>query len=318
LILRPHEKLELDFSKLMQINYAVACNSGTAALQLAMEALQLPPGSEVIVPEFTMIACARAVSMAGLTPVFADCNELLLIDDKTAANAYSPKVRAIMPVHIYGRQCNMNSLHEFAKRRELAVIEDMSEIHGIKPHPDSVAACWSFYRNKIVCGEEGGLAGFKYEEHAKLARSLRCQGFTAEHDFLHVARGINARLSDTHASLILTSLDNLQHNLAVRRQLESLYDEYVPKKMHMPKRKVCWVYDVRLGANQHINGVVQRINKAGYAARHGFKPMSMQPEYSGVYSHLQAYAASRNVMYLPVMPGMPEESVAEIASLVYA
>ncbi len=124
----------------------VACNSGTAALHLALEAFKLPPGSEVLVPDFTFIACARAVTMAGLKPVFVDCDERLLMDlDNGALVEHNQE--AIMVVHVYGRKFDVDELHQFYDPEPAPppkIIEDLAEAHGVKPHPRSDAACWSF------------------------------------------------------------------------------------------------------------------------------------------------------------------------------
>jgi perosamine synthetase len=203
----------------------------------------------------------------------------------------------------------MPAITELALRRRWAVVEDMSELHGLLPYSDTEAACWSFYQNKIVHGEEGGIVTFNNPEYARLARMLRCQGFTEEHDFLHIPRGHNYRLSNANASLILASFTDMERNLTERRRVEQLYEDRIPDEWKMPSRDACWVYDMRLRGIPNVGEVVHRLNYQGIAARHSFKPMSMQPEYLGDYQHLNAYRLSTEVLYLPITPEMTQEQV---------
>src|SRR5262245_38100583 len=244
----PHERLEMEWARWNNLeDTVVACSSGTAALHLALETLRLPPGSGVIVPDYTMIACARAVVLAGLTPLFVDVKPDLTIDPVSIMEAVDCNqwVRAVMPVHLYGRRCDMKEIHAVAQQYKLHVIEDLAEAHGVRPHPLSYAACWSFYKNKIVHGDEGGAVWFG-GEGTILARSLRCLGFTDAHDFSHIPRGHNYRLSDTHAHLILDCIPRANNDLQFRRRVESWYNTYCPAECRMPPRDVVWVYDLRI------------------------------------------------------------------------
>lgn len=313
--MQPYEELEVKFQE-MYGGYAVACSSGTAALHLAVEALQLFPRRQLIVPEFTMIACPRAVSMAGLDPVFVDCEEDMLCDARSIASKITEWTQAIMAVHIYGRRCNMEAIHQLARHyRQIPIIEDMAEVHGLAPHPSTAAACWSFYKNKIINGEEGGLVLFKDEEHANRARELRSQGFTEDHDFTHVPRAHNYRLSNVHARLVLDSLGNLEENLRKRWQVITWYEAHIPSYFKIGyERQSPWVYDIRkLSAHQ-----LRLVQDMGYAARPAFKPCSSQLEYFGHYHHLRAYRLSKEVMYLPVHPDMTEDDVLTISETLQA
>ncbi len=328
-VLEDYEQLELEFGQWEGCGWSntVACASGTAALHLALEALQLPLGSKVLVPDYTMIACARAVTMAGLEPVFVDCGEDLLIDPDQLEKHYNLGVRAIMPVHIYGRRCNMERIMLFAKTYSLAVIEDLAEAHGILPHPESDAACWSFYSNKIIAGEEGGMIAFHPDKHlrAVLAKQLRCLGFTNDHNFLHIPRGINARMSNAHARLALGSLRQFEENHSKRAAVSHWYDALLPSEFRSTPRHTNWFYDIRLpgavvshwydslilselrSTPRHANwfydirlpgmDVPKVLNNMKMMsvpvccnARLGFRPMTEQPEYKPkttveVYTH---------------------------------
>lgn len=325
--MQPFEQLEQEWARFNDLNPKgmVACSSGTAALHLALEAMQLPPGSEVLVPDFTMIACPRAVTLAGLTPVFVDCDERLCVDVSLMAEAQDGDcVEAMMFVHIYGRRCNMSGIVRSRMKKELRIVEDLAEAHGVRPHACTDAACWSFYKNKIVAGEEGGAVWFRDPEHAALARQLRSLGFTDAHDFWHVPRGHNYRMSNAHAELVLSnfwdeelgdiSKPAMEYITRTRREIEGWYDKYCPDEWRMPKRDAVWVYDLRLKglAYGKLDEVVKACRDAGIEARHGFKPCHEQREYAGCRAvgperQWKVCAAAREVMYLPVLPGRTTE-----------
>ncbi len=167
-----YQLLESEFGRWVGVENVVACSSGTAALHLALESLQLQAGSEVILGDFNMIACARAVTLAGLKPVFVDCCDDLTMDPdlvRSRCEVDGGKAEAILATHIYGRRCDMKEIHSVARDYDLFVVEDLAEAHGVHPHVDTDASCWSFYRNKIVAGEEGGAVAFKCPEVAELA-----------------------------------------------------------------------------------------------------------------------------------------------------
>lgn len=358
--MQPFEQLESEWAKFNDLDPAgmVACSSGTAALHLALEALQLPLGSEVLVPDFSMIACPRAVTLAGLTPVFVDCDDTLNMDLSCYRRALLPdNVRATMLVHVYGRRVSWMNVFNGAGCRADEIdkqphflIEDLAEAHGVRPHPHTDAACWSFYKNKIVAGEEGGTVYFRDPKHAALARQLRSLGFTDAHDFWHVPRGHNYRMSNLHAEAILGESDtpwfmNSLHryhdltatilhrdilrlgNASLRREIEGWYDKHCPNEWRMPPRDAVWVYDLRIprrdswnpDAYKRQDRVVRALNDAGIAARHSFKPCHLQEEYKGcrfVFSGgpgIGSLEGSVEVMYLPVLPGRTTEEDCRLA-----
>lgn len=303
----------------------VVCSSGTAALVLALEAMQLPLGSRVLTPDYAMIACPRAVTVAGLVPEFVDCKSDLTLD---VAGCYSRlpgeaqhnhRISAVMPVHVYGRSCDMSAIADLAGKYDLRVIEDLAEAHGLPPHPNTDAACWSFYRNKIVAGEEGGAVAFKDRKHAHRARMLRSLGFTADHDYTHIPRGHNYRLANCLAELILTSLVRVKENVARRWNQYDLWDSACPVEWMMPLPEQPWVYSLRIpGLSSEVqDAAVRALRKRGIEARHGFKPCRLQTEYGWVTDirnpkyaqrtgqnvegeEWESDRASREVIYMPV------------------
>ncbi len=324
--MQAYEQLEIQWAEFNGLDPAgmVCCSSGSAALHLSLEAFRLPHGSEVLVPDYTMIACPRAVVLAGLTPVFVDCGDDLLMGCTDEARCR--KSEAMMAVHVYGRRCDMDRLVHESEPRGLMIVEDLAEAHGVRPHSQTNAACWSFMRNKIVAGEEGGAVWFRDPAHAALARQLRCLGFTDAHDYDHVPRGHNYRMSNLHAGWILEGANDYGNNpnaldryhdwgrhgrmkgtTTVRREIEAWYDAACPPEWRQPERQAVWVYDVRVPGwtRAKVLAAVRALRAAGVEARPGFLPMSAQKEFAGCrrVGGGNADRAADEVLYLPVQPG---------------
>lgn len=327
----------------------VACSSGTAALHLAFESFRLPPGAEVIVPDFAMIACARAVSLAGLVPVFADIGSDLNLDPSKIAQCVTRRTRAVLIVHTYGRRANVEEIGRAMTYRMmdlygggggsgLFIVEDLAEAHGVTPDPRTDAACWSFYRNKIVAGEEGGAIAYREgnKDLTEIARSLRSLGFTEAHDFVHRPRGCNYRMANALASLILPAIEEMDANVVRRRRMEFLYNVGCPDAWKLPAREAPWVYDLRIPGlgGEDQDKIVQTLNAVGIAARHGFKPLRNQQEYRNrpretgprprnrtmwdkkpeERGEWESDRAAREVIYLPLLPG----STGDVPDIVFA
>lgn len=320
--LEPYRKLELEFGRWTGMPHMAVCSSGTAALHLALEALHLRPGARVIVPSYAMIACARAVTLAGLEPVFVDCRrDDLTIYPEHLADVLEADlgVQAIMAVHVYGRSCGMPAIVDLAMKHGCFLIEDLAEAHGLPPHPNTHAACWSFYRNKVIAGEEGGAVAFKEPPLRALACQLRNVGFTEAHDYAHVPRGHNYRLANLLAEPIRVSLRGYATNLQDRRRIEANYDHDCPREWRQSPRVVPWVYDLRIpGMRKDVQRtIVERLRRIGVEARYGFQSLEDQEEYRRKdwprdewhAECPESRSASREVIYLPLTPDMTSERI---------
>jgi len=322
-------KLEEEYCKFVGTSGCVTTNTGTSALHLALEGLNLEPGDEIIVPEFTMVASAWSVVYAGLKPVFVDCDDELLVDTNKIVNKITSRTKAIMVTHVYGRVCDMSSIMNIANKYGLRVIEDACEAQGAFYGGGEGAAtipnkmvgsydigCFSFYRNKIIYAEEGGAITTDDKELLKKCADLKSMSFGENHDYLHGKIGFNYRMTDGQATKALESLKNVEKNNKKRKQIERWYNNFIPDNIKMPDtRKVVWVYDIKI-PDVRKDDLVKFLNNRNIAARHSFKPMSMQPTFNYNYKHLNAYKMSRKVCYLPVFPDLREADVADICKLV--
>lgn len=311
------EKLEENLKKRLGYNHFVACSSGTAALHLALEALALPPASKVIVPDYTMIACARAVVLAGHVPVFVDCDDNLQLSPHwlEVAVRRTRNVQAIMAVHIYGKSCNMDAIAKVAKDNDLRLIEDLAEAHLLHKHQDTDIGCYSFYHNKLIAGEEGGGLGTENEGYAYRCRQLRCLGFKYSDGvptYDHAPRGHNYRLSNAHAEIINKKLEG--DYLAQRIKLmSSQWQEYAsvfePTNLAIYHTvNSFWVYPLNIKGmdrNTQIELVKVLNSKHNIAARCGFQPMTKQEEFihAEYCGNGNSWHFSRQVIYLPLDAG---------------
>ncbi len=294
-------KFEDAWSGYNRMKYGVACNSGTNALYLALLALGIGKGDEVIVPEFTMVATAWAVTYTGATPVFIDCDDTLNIDPELIEQAISYKTKAIIPVHVYGRKCDMTMINKIAQDYNLFVVEDMAEGHGIIPSGD--IACYSFYGNKILTTGEGGMCLTNNKAWADEMRSYANMYFDKERSMLHPKVGHNFRMTNMQAAIGYGQVLRIDEILEKRKQIEKWFDKYIPKEHKMPKRDVLWMYDFKGNFHKKTDNM-----------RYGFKPMSQQPMYLQKYEQLNAYTWSNLIMYFMVWTDMTEGDVINLCN----
>jgi perosamine synthetase len=302
------KKLEEEYADFSGYKYAVAVNSGTSALHLSLVALGIGAGDEVVVPDFSMAAAAFAVSYTGAKPVFVDCGDDLNIDVTKIEEKITKKTKAILPVHIYGRICDMKAINKLAKKYNLYVVEDACEVHGAKTGP-ATTTCFSFYKNKIVHAEEGGIICTNDKYLAFSLNQLKNMAFDEGHTYFHTRIGYNYRMSDAQATLALESLHKVKKNLIKRKKIESWYNKYIPEACQLPEREVVWVYDI---LHTNPRAVIESVP----GARHFFKPMTSMPMYEKKGVSPWAYLYSAMGCYLPVNPEMTEEDVKNISKYV--
>lgn len=236
--------------------YGVAVANGSTALDLAVKALRLPEGSEVIMPAFTIISCAAAIIRAGLVPVLVDAESRTWNMDVGKIEAsITPKTKAIMVVHIYGLPTDMRPLMELAARRGLRIIEDAAEMHG--------QTCWgkacgsfgdvsvfSFYPNKHVTTGEGGMVLTDEHDLAESCRSLRNLSHSPGRRFVHEELGFNYRLTNLQAAVGIAQLERLDASVARKRRMGHFYNTHFShmEELELPPSEtdyadnIYWVY----------------------------------------------------------------------------
>jgi perosamine synthetase len=302
----PHvRRFEEEFAKYNGTAYGVACASGTAALTIALRALGIGPGDEVIVPEFTMVATAWAVTYVGATPVFVDCADDLNIDVTLIEAKITPRTKAVIPVHVYGRRCDMDAIMRLAFEYNLRVVEDCAEAHGIRPVGD--IACFSFYANKIITAGEGGACVTDDARLAAQMAHLRGMAISDDHGFLHSKLAYNFRMTGLQAGVALAQLEKIDEILALRDAIEKRYDaglRDIGALTPLPPRDVLWMYDVRAERRTELR---EFLSREGIETRLFFKPMSRQPLYFNPdWALLNASRFAADGLCLPTYAGLAE------------
>ena len=288
-----YKELEKEYAKFVGSRYSIACNSGTSALHLALKAIGIGKGDEVIVPEFSMIACAFTVSYTGAKPVFVDCGDDLNIDCSLIEKKINKRTKAIMPVHVYGRLCDMKEIMRIAKKHHLKVIEDACEAQGAVYNSKADITCYSFYENKIIHAEEGGICTTDNKVYRDRMSYLKNMCFGKEHDYLHKEIGFNYRMPNSQARLALESLKNYPEEKKRRQGLVDKYDKLFGIET---KKDANWVYTINCGKNIKFS----KKYLENYEVREFFKPMSQQPPYLGNYKKLKAYKLSKQGLYIKI------------------
>lgn len=307
-------RFEAEFAEWNGQAHGVACSSGTAALTLALRALGIGPGDEVLVPEFTYVASAWAVTYTGATPVFVDCRDDLTMDPALAEAAVTPRTKAIMPVHVHGRRCEMDAIMDIAFQYNLRVVEDTAEAHGVRPVGD--VACFSLYANKIVSSGEGGICLTDDPRLAAQMAHLRGMAAGKSHDFVHKKLAYNFRMTNLQAGVALAQVERFDEILELRAQIEKRYDERLdfPGITRLPSRDVLWMYDLLADDREELRA---HLASAGIETRVFFPPMSRQPMYHrDSWEELNAARFASSGLCLPTHTGLEEADQDYIASRV--
>ncbi|GAA0564848.1 DegT/DnrJ/EryC1/StrS family aminotransferase [Actinomadura livida] len=319
---------EDEFAGLVAGRYCVAVSSGTAALHLALLALGVGPGDEVIVPSFTFAATANAVRLVGATPVFADIEaDSFCLDPDAAAAAVGPRTAAIMPVHLYGHPAAVDRLVPLAERHGLAVVEDAAQahaaaLHGIPAGALGTAGCFSFYPTKNMHALEGGMVTTADAGTARTLRLLRNQGM--EQRYANEIVGVNARMTDVAAAVGREQLKRLADWTERRRANAAFLDAKitgaVPPPVAAGARHVYHQYTVRVrgrdGARRHLDE--RRVGSAVYypAPVHRLAPFLRDGRPDPRWDLPETDRAAAEVLSLPVHPALTGEELIRVADAV--
>lgn len=224
---------EQSFARYCGAAHGVACCNGTTAIHLALEALGIGFGDEVIVPDYTLIADSNMVILAGAKPVFVDVDrDTWCIDPDAVEKAITPRTKAIVAVHMYGHPCDMDRLLDIARRHGLLVVEDAAQAHGTeykgrKAGGIGEAACFSFYATKTLTTGEGGLVLTNDPDVAERMRAIRSHGFEGEgRTYVHRVMGFNYRLTNLQAAIGLAQTERIDEKVARKRDIAARYREH--------------------------------------------------------------------------------------------
>ncbi len=293
--------------------HPVAVTSGTSALFLALAALGIGPGDEVIVPDLTFIATANAIRLAGATPVLADIDaRTLTLDPAAFEAAITPRTRAVIPVHVSGRAADMAAILSIATAHGIAVLEDAAEafasaIDGAYLGTIGAAGCLSFSPNKTITMGQGGVVVTSDASLERRLRELKDQGRPTRGtggDDLHPALGYNFKLTNLQAAVGLAQLTALEERLARQRDIYLRYTEGLAgvDGIVLPgfqiERGECPLWTDALVERR--DALVRYLEKAGIGCRRFWHPLHTQPPYrTNGGSFPNATAASKRALWLP-------------------
>ncbi len=315
------------------VKHAVVVSSGTAALQLAVQAAGVGAGDEVLVSASTNIATALAAVHNGALPVPVDSEPRTGNIDVALVDALcTPRTRAIIPVHLFGHPVDMDALLPVARKRGLVVIEDCAESHGATVRGRMTGSfgdmgCFSFYANKIVTTGEGGAVVTDDDALAERLRLLRNLGF-AQPRFVHAVLGHNFRMTGMQAALGTRQLGRLDEIVAAKRRMADRYRAALAAVPHLVlpveeswARHVYWMFAlmVREGCPASRDEVMERLRSDGVETRTFFCPMSAQPCLQALPGFRSAPCPVADAMwergfYLPSSPTLTDQQIAVVAT----
>lgn len=316
---------EEEFARFCGVKHAIATNNGTTALHLALVAMGLQPGDEVIVPTVTYIATANAVRYCGATPVFVDVLPgTLNMDPDAIISKITSKTKGIIPVHLYGHPADMSSINRVANASSLWVLEDAAEAHGAKVNGTKVGALgtcatFSFFGNKIITTGEGGMVTTNDDDLAAKLRLFRGQGMDLQRRYWFPVVGYNYRMTNIQAAIGLGQLENIDLAIEARATLAKRYDNALNglrDHLLLPERDawaepVYWMYNVflRQGDEARRDAVMSQLQESGIETRPVFYPMHRMPPYLEQTAYPVADAWFGRGINLPTHQGVSQEDV---------
>lgn len=324
------KELEDKLAEYVGVKHCITCASGTDALLIAMMALGVKAGDEVITTPFTFIATGEMIALIGVKPVFID------IDPKTynlspvlIEAAITPKTKAIMPVSLYGQCADFDAINEIANKHGIPVIEDAAQSFGAtykgrKSCALSTIACTSFFPSKpLGCYGDGGACFTDNDELAKKMSQIRVHG--QDRRYHHPIIGINGRMDTLQAAIVLAKLETFYQEVGVRERIGIKYSELLGDSVTTPyiepyNSSVYAQYTVQVDNREQIQ---EKLKVQGIpTAVHYPIPLNLQPAFAGLNqpegSFPVAEAAAKRVMSLPMHPYLTDEQIERIARVVIA
>jgi len=329
--------LEIKFAERIGRKHGIAVCNGSAALDAAAAALRLAPGDEVIMPTFTIISCASAISRLGAKPVVVDCDaKTWNIDVSAIESRITPKTKAIMVVHLYGLPVDMTPVMEIANKHNLKILEDAAEMIGQTYRGKQCGSfgeisTFSFYPNKHITTGEGGMVVTDDDDLAERTRALRNLFFQPPRRFVHEELGWNFRMTNLQAAVGLAQLERLEEFIVRKRTSFALYMDLLKdvKGIQLPVActdyadNINWVFGVVLDDAVPFDAqrAMKQLTDLGVGTRPFFWPMHEQPVFRkmGLFrgeKYPNAERIARRGFYLPSGLALTEAQQLQVADAV--
>jgi len=322
------EEFEASFAKYCGAKHGVAVNTGTAALHIALSALDIKEGDEVITTPLSCVATTNPIVYQNAKPVFVDVDSTTLnIDPKLIEKQITRKTKAILPVHLFGHPVDLDPIIEIAKKHDLCIIEDAAQAHGAKYKGKRVGSfghisCFSFYADKLITTVEGGIALTNNEELADKMRLLRSFGMSKHEKFQHSILGYNYKMSDIHAAIGLIQIRKLDHNIESKRSNITYLRKrlkHTSLKLPVELNYAFNVYYVcHILAERKKEKIVEHLERKGIETRPLLSFIPEQPPYKKYRYNLKelrvAKDAHKRGFYVSNSPSLTEKELDHLAS----
>ena len=309
------KKFENKFAKKMQRKFGIAVTNGSSAIDVAVEALNIKKGDEVILPTFTIISSILQIIRSGAKPVLVDCDpQTWNMDTNQIEAKINSKTKAILVVHIYGLPVDMDPILKLCKKYKLKLIEDAAEVIGQTYKKRQCGSfgdisTFSFYPNKHITTGEGGMLLTNNINLAKKSQELRNLCFKPNKRFVHYKLGWNFRMSNIQAALGVAQLEQLDKFIKKKRWIGKIYNSHLSKidGILLPLEKtnysknIYWVYGILLKKEHRMKAseVIRKMKKLGVGCRPFFYPMHQQPIFKkmGLFKNQKFPVAERLYKY---------------------
>ena len=318
------------------VEFGIAVNSGTSALEIAVRALELDQDAEIILPCYTIISCASAILNAGCTISLVDVDpDTWCLNIDQVKDKITNKTQAIMPVHMFGHPANMSEIMTLARSHSLKIIEDAAEAHGALVDGRVVGGigdmgCFSFYANKIITTGEGGMVVTDNDVLAQRLYSYRNLCFNSERRFLHHKIGHSYRMTNMQGAIGLSQIDHLDKTIAAKRNLAKKYTAALNNidEISLPIEKnyatnVFWMYGIVLSDNIKLDAesLAKRLRAKGIDTRPFFLGMHEQPvlKQRGLFVNEKypiTEKLSRKGLYLPSGTNLSHKEIERVCNAI--
>ncbi|CAN5422783.1 GDP-perosamine synthase RfbE/PerA [soil metagenome] len=331
-------RFENEFSNYVGRKFGVAVSNGSAALDIAVQALHLTTGDEVIMPAFTIISPASSVVKQGATPVLVDsCADTWNMDVSQIEKKITNKTKAIIVVHIYGLPVDMDIVLALAKKYDLKIIEDAAEMHGQTYKGKKCGgfgdiSIFSFYPNKQITTGEGGMLVCDDKVLADRCHSLKNLCFLPEKRFVHEELGWNYRMTNLQAALGVAQLENIEKHILRKREIGNLYSNLLrdlpgidlPLKKTFAADNIYWIFGLLVNDSCKISKdeIVAKLTEKQIGTRPFFYPMHLQPVFKkmGLFKNEKYPIAERlynNGFYIPSGLGLSNDDIKTVSDTLH-